>query len=118
MKEVVCQVVDDVAEDTTTVCEHSRMPIVEENKVSEAVEWSSENDEKRGWHDQAVSVHWEIMMNAVHQKVKHQKDAVIRKVAFAIVSAYQSIFTKEKTTYSSMWNKNLCILYSINDHRE
>lgn len=71
------QVVADVAKYSTT--EHSCccIPIVEEYCMSELVEWSCKSDEEGRRHDQSVSVHRKVVMDAVKEEVRCYADSVV-----------------------------------------
>ena len=57
MEEVMRHVIANVSEDATAVHSSCRVPVIEENGVGQLPEWSCENDEECGRHDQAKSVH-------------------------------------------------------------
>lgn len=51
VKKVMGQVIADVSENTPTVDQQCRIPIVEEDRVSELPEWSRQKNEQSRWHD-------------------------------------------------------------------
>jgi len=77
VQEVMGQVVTDVAKDPST--EHSCccVPIIEENRVGELVERGCEHDEEGRRHDEAVSVHREVMVDAVEEEMGCYADSII-----------------------------------------
>ena len=69
VKEVVCQVVADVAEDPSGEHGCRDVPVPVEHCVCELIEWYCKNDEK-GWrHNEAVAVHGEVVVYAVEEEV-------------------------------------------------
>lgn len=91
-------VVADVTKDTPTIYQDSRVPIVEEHEMSEFVEWSSKDHEQCRWHDQAISVHRQIMVNAVQQEVQRNPDPIVWKPSNKAVSISEA--TKMKARIS------------------
>lgn len=79
MEEVMGQVVADVPKYTATKYGDSRIPVVEEDCVGKLPEWGCQDNEESGWHDQAVFVHGQIVMNSVKQEVKSETDSIVRK---------------------------------------
>ena len=65
MQKVVCHVIADVAKDASAVCSYSCIPVVEEDCMREFPEGQGEDDEEGRWHDEAVAVHGEVVVNAV-----------------------------------------------------
>lgn len=65
MKEVVCEVIADVAKDTARIHCGCGIPVVEEDGMRQLPEWRGKDNEEGGWHDQPVLVHGEIVMNTV-----------------------------------------------------
>lgn len=57
MKEIVRQVVTDIAKDATTVNSRGCVPAPEEDQVCQPPKWRSKNDEQCWRHHQAVLVH-------------------------------------------------------------
>lgn len=81
VEEVVSQIVANVAENSATKDLHCREPIVEKYGMCQLPEWGGEYDEQRGWHDQSIFIHREIVVNAVKQEVKGQANAIVGKPA-------------------------------------
>ena len=72
------QVIADVAKDASTEYSYCCVPIVEKNCMGELVKRCRKGDEKGGWHHKAVLVHWEVMVDAVEEKVSRDSNAIIR----------------------------------------
>lgn len=81
VQEVVREVITYVAKYTTT--EHSCccVPVVEEDCMSELIEWCCESDEEGRRHDKAITVHREVVVDAVEKEVCRYADSVVRKVS-------------------------------------
>lgn len=86
VQEVMGQIVADVAKDTATVGSGGGIPAVVEERMGKVPEGGCEDHEKRRGHDQAILVHWKIVMNAVEQKVHGNTNSVVRKIARRRVS--------------------------------
>lgn len=65
VQKVMRQVVAYVPKDASAVRSHSRVPVVEEDGVREFPEGGGEDDEEGRWHDEAVAVHGEVVVDAV-----------------------------------------------------
>ena len=72
------QVVADVAKDSSTEHGYCSVPIVEEHCMRELVERCCESNEEGRWHNEAVLVHWEIMVDAVKEEVCCDANSIIR----------------------------------------
>lgn len=81
MKEVVRQVVTDIAEDTTTVNGGCNAPVPIEDGVRQLPKWSCENNKESWWHNKPILVHGQIVMDAVEQEMRSNADPIIRKIA-------------------------------------
>lgn len=81
VQEVVRHVVARVAEDTTTKDGSGHTPVPVEHRVREIPERSSEYKEEGWWHDQAVLVHGQVVVNAVEQEVGCYANSVVWQVA-------------------------------------
>ena len=81
MEEVVCKVVTNVAEDSTTEHGCCGIPIVKEDCVGELVEWCCKGNEKGGWHDKAVFIHRQVVVDSVEKEVTCDADSVVWKVS-------------------------------------
>lgn len=77
----MCHVVAGVAKDTTTVGSQSGIPVPEDDRVCELPERCRQDSEECRWHDEPVSVHGKVVVNAVEQEVEGDRDAVIGEVA-------------------------------------
>lgn len=81
VKEVVGQVIANVAKNATAVDCCRGIPVVGENGMSE-VPKGSRKQQKHGWrHDQSVFVHGQIVVDAVEQEVRNDAISVVRKIA-------------------------------------
>lgn len=61
----MCQIVADVAENTATEDHDRNVPVPVEDCMGELVEWCCEDEEKRRWHDESVSVHRKVVVHTV-----------------------------------------------------
>lgn len=116
VKEIVSEIVADVSKDTATEDLQGCEPVVEEHCVGQLPERCSQNNEQRRWHNQAVLVHREVVMDTVEQEVQGEADSVIGKPARKMSVNYHNV-TDNRTTYLSTWKRKRCMRYSINDHR-
>ena len=82
----MCQVVDDVASDTTTEGGSAHVPVGIEDGVRKLPEWKSERDEECWRHDETVSIHWQVVVNAVKEEMSSKSKAVVRKVAVELLA--------------------------------
>lgn len=81
MKEVVSQIIADVAENAAAVDSSASMPAIHEDGLSKVPEWSCQSHEESRGHDKSVLVHGQVMVNAMKQKVQGDAHAVIREIA-------------------------------------
>lgn len=81
VEEIVCQVVADVAENAAAIDGCSHIPVPEEQRMCDPPEGRGQNDEERRWHDQAVLVHGEVVVDTVQQEVRGDAPSVIRQVS-------------------------------------
>ena len=81
VEEVVSQIVERVAEDTTTVGSCRGVPVVEEHGVCKLPERCCKQCEQRRRHDQPVLIHGEVVMDAMEEEVQGESGAVIGKMA-------------------------------------
>lgn len=88
VEKVVCQVVDDVASDTTTEGGSAHVPVGIEDGVRKLPEWKSERDEECWRHDETVSIHWQVVVNAVKEEMSSKSKAVVRKVAGKLLALW------------------------------
>ena len=79
---VVDHIVADVAEDTAT--ETGVSPVQWEEREDELVDWSTQDGEHDWWHDQTVWVHWQVVVNTVHQEVKGDEEGVVWQVVIHV----------------------------------
>ena len=77
MQEVMRAIIANIAENTTAEDGDRGIPVIEENRVGELVEWGGEGEEE-GWrHDETVFVHGEVVVDAVEEEVAGDADAVV-----------------------------------------
>lgn len=81
VEEVVRQVVEDVAEDTSAVDSSRGVPRVGEEGVSKEPEGSGENNEERGRHDETVLVHGKVVVDAMQEEVEGDENPIIGEVS-------------------------------------
>ena len=81
VQEVVSHVIEHVSEDATAIPDKRGVPVVEENEMGELPERCRENREKRRGHDEAVFVHWKVVVNAMKEEVQCNTHAVVGEVA-------------------------------------
>ena len=93
------QIVANIAEYPSAEDCYCSVPIVEENGVGEFVESCCEGDEKGRWHDEAVSVHGEVVVDAVEEEVGCDADPVIWKVSIVISARLRPPLTCGRHTY-------------------
>ena len=80
VQEVMCEIIADVAEDSSAEHRRRRVPIVEEDGMSKLPEWGRK-DNKQCWrHNKSVSVHRKIMMDTVKEEVSCNADPVVWEV--------------------------------------
>lgn len=72
-------IIADVAKDPTTEDLQGRKPVVEEDGVGKFPERSCQNHEQCWWHDQSITVHGQVVVNAVKEEVESKTDSVVRK---------------------------------------
>lgn len=80
VQEVMCEVVDDVARDSTAEDGSSHVPVPEQ-RMCKLPERQSKHDEKCRWHNQAISVHRQVVVNAVQEEMGSESEAVVRQIA-------------------------------------
>jgi hypothetical protein len=81
MKEIVSQVIADVAKVAASKDSDSDEPVVIEKGVGKLPEGYRKCHEKGGRHNKAVFVHGEVVVDAMEEKMHRKSNAVIRKVA-------------------------------------
>jgi hypothetical protein len=81
VEEIVSQIIANIAEDTTTENLYSRKPVVEEHGMCKLPERSCQNHEQCWGHDQSITVHGQVVVNAVEEEVQGQTDSIIREPA-------------------------------------
>jgi len=79
MKEIVRQIVAHIPEYPARIDCYCGIPIVEKYEMSQVVEWSCQNQEQGRRHDQAISIHWQVVMDSMQQEVQGDADSVIRE---------------------------------------
>lgn len=77
VKEVVRHVVQSVAEHATGERRSAHVPVEEENLVGKRPERSREDDKQCWGHDKPISVHREVVVNAVKEEVQRETDTII-----------------------------------------
>ena len=85
------QIVANVPEDATAKHLHGGEPVVKEDCMGELPERGRENDEQGWWHNQSISVHREVVMDAVEKEMKRQADSVIRKPSGYVLASNNSL---------------------------
>ena len=65
VQEVMGQIVTDVTKNTTTKDRGCGIPVVKEDCMCKVPEGCSKNKEQSWRHDQAQTIHWQIVVNAV-----------------------------------------------------
>lgn len=81
VEKVVRQVVDDVASDTATEGDSAHVPVGVEDGVGKLPKWKGECNEECWRHDETISIHWQVVVNAVKEEMSSKSEAVVRKVA-------------------------------------
>lgn len=80
MEEVMCQIVADVAKDTTAVDSSRDRPVVEEEELGKVPEGGGEDYKQSRWHDEAVFVHRQVMVNPMQQEVQGDAHSIVREI--------------------------------------
>ena len=57
------------------------VPIPEEDGVGEFEERDGEDEEEGWWHDKAVLIHWQEVVDAMEEEVCCDSDPVVREVS-------------------------------------
>lgn len=78
VKEVVGHVIAGIAKNATTVSSRSRVPVPADDSVCKLPERCSQNNEQRGWHDQPVLIHWQVVVDAMKDEMESNPNPVIR----------------------------------------
>lgn len=84
VKEVVRQIVADVAKETTGKGSGSSMPAVRKDGMCKMPERVSQDHKERGRHDEAILVHGEIVMNAMKQEVQRNAYTVVGQIVVKV----------------------------------
>ena len=79
MKEIVRHVIANISEDTTAVCQHSRMPVIKEHSVRQLPERECEDDKQGWWHHKAIFIHGKVVMDAVQKEMQSDTNPIVRK---------------------------------------
>jgi len=58
VKEVMRQIIADVAKDSSTICDSTSVPVEPKDRMRKPPERGRQHDKERRWHDQPVLVHW------------------------------------------------------------
>jgi hypothetical protein len=77
MQKVMRQIIANIPKYTSTVCRYRCMPVVGDDGMRELPERSSEDKEKGWWHDEAVPVHGEVVVDAMEKEVQGYGNAVV-----------------------------------------
>ena len=80
MQEIMGLVVTNVSEDPTAEDGSGGEPIPEEDGVGEFEERDGEDEEEGWWHDEAVLIHWQEVVDAVEEEVCCDSDTVVGEV--------------------------------------
>ena len=77
MEEVVRHVVARVTEEAAAEYRRRHVPVPEEEGVRQFPEWDGKSDEEGGWHDEAILIHGQVMMDTVEQEMRRDADPVV-----------------------------------------
>ena len=75
------KVVANVAENSPTEDGGCHIPVPVEDRMREVVEWCCEEDEEGWGHNESVTIHWEVMVNAMKKEVGGDSNAIVREVS-------------------------------------
>ena len=78
MQEIVGQIIANVAKYPSTKHGYCCVPVVEKHCMRELVEWCCQGDEESWRHDEAVFVHWKVVVDAVEEEVGCDTNAIVR----------------------------------------
>ena len=78
VQEIVGTVVAYVPKDSTTENRSCDIPVPVEDCMSEFIERSRKDHEKRRRHYQAISIHRQIMVDTVQQEMGSDPDTIVR----------------------------------------
>lgn len=87
MQKVVRHVIAHVPEDTAAEDGLRGEEVVEEDRVREVPERRREGEEQRRRHDEPQPVHGQIVVDAVQEEVRCQRDSVVREVGVDVEEA-------------------------------
>ena len=71
------QVIADVSKDPSTEHSYCCVPIVEEHCMCELVERCCKGDEEGGGHNEAILVHWKVVVDPVEEEMGCNTNAVV-----------------------------------------
>lgn len=69
MQPVMRAVITNVAEDPPTEDSDRNIPVIPEDEMGKLIEGGGEDEEKWRGHDQAVSIHGQIVVNAMQDEM-------------------------------------------------
>lgn len=72
-------VITDISKDTTTVRQHTGIPVVVEDRMRQLPKWSSKNDEQGRGHHKSIFVHGQVVMDAMQEEVQGDTNSVVRE---------------------------------------
>ena len=75
------QVIADVAKDSSTEHSYCCIPVIEKHCVCELVEGCCKCDEEGGGQNEAVLVHWKVMMDAVEKEMGCDTNAIVWEIS-------------------------------------
>lgn len=84
VEEVVRDFVADIPKAHSTKHGNRGKPIPVKHKMHELVQKGRENGSYRGWHDNSILIHWEIVMKTMEKKVHGNTNTIIRKIPITL----------------------------------
>lgn len=80
MKEVMRQIIHNVTKNTATKDGRSQVPVEVEDRMRQLPERCRKHQEKSWRHDEAIFVHWQVVMYAVEEEMQCNSSPIIRKI--------------------------------------
>ncbi len=80
MKEVMCQIIHHVTENSATVDGRPKMPVEGEERVRQLPERRRKDQKESRRHDQTILIHRQVVMNAMEQEVHCKANPVVGKI--------------------------------------
>lgn len=81
------QIIADIPKDTAAEDRRRSLPRVAEQGMGELPERGGQDDKQGRWHDEAVFIHREVVVDAVEEEVEGDADAVVREVVVNVEEA-------------------------------